>query len=221
MAKKIVIFILGYFVWLGLVMFVGMNFLNSALTDKVSPFNDTTGPIVFLIGALIIFGGPIVIFLLWFYHTPKWEKDLQISGTLAKAVVLEVKDTGIRTGGSRARNSGTPWWRVKLQVQPAGDSPFEVVMEKSANKLFMVQQGNTINVKYDPNNKKHVVIIQPEGQSFSASGFSYPTSNASYMQNGSQSRRDTTQQLLELVTLHQKGELTDVEFEAAKKKILA
>jgi hypothetical protein len=156
-----------------------------------------------------------VIFLLWFYHTPKWEKDLQISGTLAPALVLEVSDTGVRTGGSRSRNSGTPWWRVKLQVRPAGDAPFEVTMEKPATKLFGARQGSTINVKYDPDNKKHVVIVQPESQSFNVSGFTYSSSNRST------AGRDTAQLLLELVTLHQKGELTDAEFEAAKKKILA
>ena len=217
MAKKIVLFILGYFVWIGLILFVGMNYLDAALADKRSPFNATTGPLVFIIGAIIVFGAPIVIFLLWFYHAPQWEKDLQASGTLAAAVVVEVKDTGVRTG---SRYNGTPWLRVTLQVQPTSDMPFEVVLEKSANQLFGVRRDSKINVKYDPNNKKHVVIVQPESQSAQATGFAYATSNVIYTQNGPVPRRDMAQQLLELVKLHQEGELSDAEFEAAKKKLL-
>ena len=218
MAKKIVLFILGYFVWVGLILFVAMNTLDSALADKSSPFNATTGPLVFLVGALVVFGAPIVLFMLWFYHTPKWEKELQESGKLAPAVVLEVKDTGVRTG---SRYSGTPWLRVKLQVQPSGDMPFEVVMEKSGNQLFGVRQGSNINVKYDPDNKKHVVIVQAEGQFAPSAGFTQWPANVIYTQNGPTPRRDVAQQLLEMVKLHQQGQLSDSEFETAKKKLLA
>jgi len=212
MAKKIVLFILGYFVWVGLIGFVGMNTLNTALAGKSSPFTDTTGPIIFLIGALIVFGGPIVIFLLWFYHTPKWEKDVQATGTLAQALVLDVKNTGVYTG---SRYNGTPWWRVTLQVKPTSDMPFEVVLEKPADQFFMVHQGGTINIKYDPNNKKHVVLVKPEVQFASSTGFTY--SNINKQTSGG----NVAQQLIELAALHQQGELTDLEFEAAKKKLFS
>ena len=172
MAKKIVLFIVGYLVWISLITFVGINSINTSLVDKPSPFNDTTGPIVLIIGALIVFGAPIVIFLLWFYHTPKWEKEVQATGTLAPAVVLEVKNTGVYTG---SRYNGMPWWRVKLQVQPTADMQFEVVLEKPSDQFFMMRQGSKINVKYDPNNKKHVVLVQPESQFANTAGFAYST----------------------------------------------
>jgi len=218
LAKKIVLFIVAYIIWIGLIGLVGMNYLNTALADKVSPFNETTGPLVFLIGALIVFAGPIVAFMIWFYHTPKWEKDLQVSGTPASALVLEVKDTGVRTGGSRSRGTGTPWLAVKLQVQPGSEAPFQVMLEKSATHLFNVRQGAMVNVKYDPNNKKHVVVVQPDNQFANAAGVTYTPNELSDFFN--MKSKNMTQDLLELVTLHKRGELTDAEFEAAKKKLL-
>ncbi len=248
MAKKIVLFILGYFAWIGVIGFVGMNTLDTLFADKTSPFTATTGPIVFIIAALIVFGGPIVIFMFWFYHTPKWEKDIQTTGTLAQALVVDVKNTGVYTG---SRYNGTPWWRVTLQVKPTSDSSFEVVLEKSADQFFMVHQGSTINVKYDPNNKKHVVLVKPETQFGNNTGFASPsvkTPTVINMQNGNippefaqlinnalhqvgqqgnvvgnkqTSGGNVAQQLIELATLHKQGELTDTEFEAAKKKLFS
>ena len=115
----------------------------------------------------------------------------------------------------------------------------------------MVRQGSTINVKYDPNNKKHVVLVKPEVQFTSSTGFassSIKTPTIINMQNGNippdlaqiidnalhqvaqqgnvvvnkqSSGGNTAQQLIELATLHKQGELTDSEFEAAKKKLFS
>lgn len=248
MAKKIILFILSYFVWIGLLGFVGMNYLNTALTGKTSPFNGTTGPLVAIIGIMIVFAAPVILFLIWFYHTPKWEKDLQVTGTSAQADVLEVTNTGVYTG---SRYNGTPWLRVKLRVRPSGDMPFEITLEKSADKLMGIYEGAMVNVKYDPDNKKHVVLVKPDNQHVNGVGFTgsingRPTVinmrsgnvpaeyadliNTALNQMGQQGKvivngrsegSDLTAQLTELATLHKNGELSDAEYEAAKKKVLA
>jgi hypothetical protein len=247
MARKIIVFILGYFVWVGLLVFVGMDYLNKALIGKSSPFGIVSGLPVMIIGSMILFGAPIIIFLIFFFRTPKWEKDLQVNGTSAQADVLEVTNTGVYTG---SRYNGTPWLRVKLRVRPSGDAPFEYTLEKSADKLMGVYEGATVNVKYDPDNKKHVVLVKPEGQFVKGVGFNgfsgRPTvinmqsgnippqyadliNNAlnqagqqgKVVVNGQGASGNLTAQLTELATLHQNGALSDAEYEAAKKKILS
>ena len=95
------------------------------------------------------------------------------------------------------------------------------VADLTFGQLLMVRQGSQINVKYDPDNMKHVVILQPDSQSVNVTGFGYPTSTVIHMANGQPSGSTIAHQVIELAVLHQRGELSDAEFEAAKKKLFS
>jgi hypothetical protein len=218
MAKKIVAFVIGYMVLVGLFMY-GTNSFIKPFPGPFSSLNFINNPMLFMVGIMVVFVAPILLFLYWFYHTPKWEKDLQVTGIMATARVLEMKYAGFSTG---SKYNSTPWYRVKLQVQPSGDAPFEFVMEKSSAKLRGVYEGSTIHVKYDPNNKKHVVIAQASADSSSAfASFSYTAAPVIQMSGRKVSGSTLTQQLTDLSGMHQRGELTDEEFEAMKKQLLS
>jgi len=72
-------------------------------------------------------------------------------------------------------------------------------------------------VKYDPNNKQHVVILS---ESDNASSYAATPSSAKAYASGSPGA-EMARNLAELSHLHKSGELSDSEFEAAKKKLLS
>lgn len=80
--------------------------------------------------------------------------DVPPSGLLAKARIIEIKDTGSRVNYD-------PRVRIKLEVQPESGAVFqaETEMVVSVVDLPRLQPGATVSVKYDPENRAHVSLV--------------------------------------------------------------
>jgi hypothetical protein len=146
------------------------------------------------------------------------------NGKSAKATVLKVK-AGIYTteGGSSDGWGGTDITRYHytLQVQPDGEPPFEAKVVIRHNKLSGVEQGATVAVLYDPDDRSKVA-------------FDLASTKQQVEQEWADSIRgfqpvapqpapaiSAVDQLQKLADLRDRGALTQAEFEAEKAKILS
>jgi putative oligomerization/nucleic acid binding protein len=172
------------------------------------------GPLQLLsiVGYLVVILIPIWPFIKWMTAAPSWVKKVEADGKPATATILSVKNTGI------VINNTVAVVKLQLRVEPPNEAPFEVSLEKQFSMLTGLggySAGAHINVKYDPANKNHSVIISdPDGTS------DYRAKPRSAVAQASNSGSDVTQKLAELSKLHKSGELSDSEFAAAKKKLL-
>jgi hypothetical protein len=96
-----------------------------------------------------------------FRPTPGWVKQVRVQGQPAVAVVLadpqEVADLQ-RGGGYQGRDG---WIDVAARVEPASAAPFEAAMKcRLSQALFgMLAAGMKVNVRYDPQNKNRVLLV--------------------------------------------------------------
>jgi Short C-terminal domain len=154
-------------------------------------------------GYLVVILLPIWPFIYWMTAGPGWIKKVETDGKQATATILSVKDTGM------VINNTVAVIKLQLRVEPSNEAPFEVSLEKHISMITGLggyAASAQVKVKYDPDNKSHVVIVSepdtPTDDRVRPSGV------------------DVTQQLAELSKLHKSGELNDSEFAAAKKKLL-
>ncbi len=179
-------------------------------------------PVLFLAGYIVLILAPLWVFSKWQDRTPGWVKQVQADGKQATAMIVKVGDTGITINNTRREIL------VQLRVEPPDGEPFEVIQQKD---LFLFggggySEGEHLQVKYDPNNRKHVVILD---QSDAASSFGNASSSVS-ANSGYEERQfrreaksppaDLARDLADLSKLHQSGELSDSEYEDAKRQIL-
>ena len=75
------------------------------------------------------------------------------NGVAAPALVLKASDTGIRI------NYFNMVIKVTLRVMPKGEAPFEVTTEAFFQRIAPPIPGMTVYIKYDPNDKKSVVLL--------------------------------------------------------------
>jgi hypothetical protein len=247
MAKKVVLFMAFYLIWIAVFVAAIMSQLGNGVQSVDMILNyGANGTIALVVGSIVVCGAPIIIFLYFFYRTPRWEKEVQETGRTAPAQVLEVRNTGVGTG---SRYNPTMYYRLKLRVQPPGDEPFEATLEKPLSVFGVVSPGSVTQVKYDPNNKRHVVIAHEaaSGSGYASTGrrpvvittqgghasqdlmqFVEAAISQAERQTGGvapamsrSDNNDIAEQLMNLSELRRRGELTDSEFEAAKKKLLA
>ena len=200
---KVVVFILLYIVW-----------VMVALAGSFGIFTTSDGNVSFfaIIIYLVLIMIPVWLFTKWFNGTPAWVKKVEAEGKQAPATILSVKDTGMLI------NRTIEVIRVKLRVEPPNDAPFEVSQEKRISFLTGLggySAGAHVKVKYDPDNKNHVVIL---GESDTTPDYQARPSSASAEVFNANS--DVTHNLAELSKLHKSGELSDSEYAAAKKKLL-
>src|SRR5262249_32964125 len=104
---------------------------------------------------------------------------------------------------------------MRLRVEPRGESSFETSLDKLISWLAVPSVGEQLQVKYDPDNTKHIVILEDSNAAPVMSSTSY-SSASSY----SSPAKTIDQELSNLARLHQNGDLSDAEFEKAKKKLL-
>lgn len=205
MIKKILIFIPLYCVWVAAASYSIFG-LCSACLDP--------GPLQLLSIALylVIIMIPAWLFIKWVNAVPRWVKKVQADGKQATATILSVKDTGM------VINNTVALVKLQLRVEPPDEAPFEISQEKQISMITGLggySAGAQVMVKYDPDNKQHIIISDaalPARDRESSSSTVPETFNA---------KPDISQKLEELSKLHKSGELSDSEFAAAKKKLLS
>lgn len=121
--------------------------------------------------------------------------DLLYAGRRAPAVVLDVEDTGVTVNNN-------PRVRLRLRVEPKGETPFEVERKIVVSRLAIPRAGERLDVAYD--------LADPDKLTFRIGELTVDASSS-----------DRLEQLERLTRLHRDGALTDAEFAAEKARILA
>ncbi len=124
------------------------------------------------------------------------QSELVHAGRRAPAVVIDVKDTGTTINNQ-------PRVRLRLRVQPEGEPPFEVERKLLVSRLAIPRAGERVEVAYDPDDRERFTFRVPDLADDVARA---------------PSRLD---ELAKLAELRSSGVLTEEEFEAEKRRILA
>lgn len=124
------------------------------------------------------------------------QSELVHAGSRAPGVVIEVKDTGTTVNNQ-------PRVRLRLRVQPEGEPPFEVERKLLVSRLAIPRAGERVEVAYDPDDHDR---------------FTFRVADLANDGAGEPSRLD---ELAKLAELRGSGVLTEDEFEAEKRRILA
>jgi hypothetical protein len=205
MKNKILIFLPLYCVWVAAASYLMFGVCRACLDPGALQWLS----IVVYLGLILI---PIWPFMKWLNADPRWMKKVEADGQQATATILSVKNTGI------VINNTVALVKLRLRVETPDEAPFEVNQEKQISMLTGLgsySAGAHVKVKYDPDNKQHVVIL-----SDSDTPADYHAESSSAVAEAFNARPGVTQDLAELSKLHQRGELSDSEFAAAKKKLL-
>jgi hypothetical protein len=151
-------------------------------------------PLAFMLGAMGIGLIAYVIIINW---SPSWTRDVKDNGQKAMATVVNINDTSMDLG---RRNF---YVTLHLRVQPSNNVPFEISLDTRVSRVAIPRVGDTYMVKYDPENRDHLVLLDW----------------ANTISTGT-SRANMTQELTHLAELHRKGDLSDAEYAAAKRKLI-
>jgi hypothetical protein len=194
--------------------------------------------------ALIAIGVPAVLLPYLIQRTPGWQKSVLANGQSAPAVIRQIKDTGMRSGGGRGRAGGSQrFYELTLEVRPAGEAAFVVTFDQATDWRYRSwearQPGDAVLVKYDPRHPRHVVVTEttpPHGPSphpgapAHPPGHGHPPDQAHRLAQDHQpspefqaaaAPADLAGELERLSRLRDTGKLTAEEYGAAKRKLLA
>ena len=110
--------------------------------------------IPFVVG-LFLFALPIVGVAVWPHlnWTPRWMVALAQSGQVAPAVVV-ANEVLKGVGGYEGADL---WVTLPVRVTPAGANPFPTQLHCRLSRSFRLQAGQTITIRYDPNQPKRVI----------------------------------------------------------------
>lgn len=211
MILKILLFMVFYIFWVLAALFVVFGLMLAGQEPGVIP-----------LPAIIVYIVVIMIPVLLFNRSmgkPGWVKTVQVEGTLASAKVISVNYTGVRLNHRSI-------YRVKLRVEPRDAEAFEVSMEDTW--FGRPSAGSTIQVKYDPNHKQRVVMLDFSlvNSSVNRAGLDpelqalYDLESSMAHREGSSAKTNISDELANLARMHKNGDLSDAEFERAKQKLL-
>ena len=79
----------------------------------------------------------------------KW---LLHNGRDAEATIVRMKDTGLTVNNS-------PYVSFRLRVKPTDAAPFEAGLRAFVSRIAIPDVGDTVHVKYDPANPKHIIMV--------------------------------------------------------------
>ncbi|PKN35665.1 MAG: hypothetical protein CVU61_02250 [Deltaproteobacteria bacterium HGW-Deltaproteobacteria-19] len=107
----------------------------------------------------LIFLGVVLVSLLVFYlnarfmlkRDPEQERRL-INGTVAKAEVLAIEDTGLTMNND-------PMVALTLHVKPEYGSSFQVKANTLVSRVSIPRPGDVINVRFDPENPQKLIVV--------------------------------------------------------------
>ena len=145
-------FVLGYVVHIGLV-FVGFGFgLHFAPDLEKQPTLVGFG----LLALVVLIGLPPVLFSVISSRPSNAQKRLQSTGQLANAQILEVRDTGLSYGNPDLSFVVRLSFRVQPQLLPG----FEATLETQVSRVGVPQAGQSVMVRFDPNDLRKVVLSE-------------------------------------------------------------
>jgi hypothetical protein len=202
---KIFVFLPIYIIWL---MAFGFLLFGVCKPCYLGPSSIELLSMLIYVILLVI---PLRLFYLWVWAEPRWVKKVQSDGKQAIATILSIKNTGLVINNSIAVVN------LKLRIQPSDDAAFEISKEKEVSMIPGIKGysvGEQVKVKYDPNNKHHLVICETNIPS------NHYAESHSMGTDITYKRSEISDKLMELSKLHESGELSDSEFTAAKKKLL-
>ena len=105
-----------------------------------------------VIGILIVFG-----YVMWRLRGVTDAERIREQGLAAKATVLEVLDSKI----TMAKN---PLVKLRLEVKPDDRAPFEATTECFVPRVAIPRAGDTLAVKFDPDDPSRVALDQVPGK---------------------------------------------------------
>jgi uncharacterized membrane protein len=229
---KVLLFIAFYIFWVMGSLAVIFGVFTDPETQNISPL----AIVVYLVVILI----PVALFSKLLTGTPRWTKKVLAEGKSATATVISSKYAGYSI-------NRTYYNTLKLHIEPPDDTPFDFTVDKPDYEYGRMSTDTRLAVKYDPQHKKHVVIV---GSADSIRTMHYDdepkqpadwtddearktaarkASQAGHLQSKQAHNHDRTQlanapdigaELYKLAEMHKNGDLTDEEFDRAKKKIL-
>src|SRR5205085_6123916 len=85
------------------------------------------------------------------------KKKILSEGAQARAVVLNVQDTGMTINDN-------PRVKLTLQVQPEGDAPFEATKKATVSRVAIPSIGDTFWVRFDPADPQQIEFDEAKVQ---------------------------------------------------------
>jgi hypothetical protein len=146
------------------------------------------------------------------------EKLRDGGGRSARATILKAKKRWYSSGMSSNLGS-VQYYRLKLRVEPDGEPAFEADADANSNYLgILFEEGATLRVLYDPEDHSEVAVDQQAGvaEMLEEAKAAKDPDTGSVAHTAS----DPIDKLKELADLHDRGALTDAEFETQKAKLL-
>jgi hypothetical protein len=175
-----------------------------------------TGPVA-VMGLVVLVVGPVPALLHLFDRAPRWQKEVRRAGRLAPAQVLWVKDTGVSTS---LGSEGSFYFDLKVRVTPPDEPPFDADLEILASRLGASSLGEVIMVRYDPADRRRIVLVMGTGAAPVPRGAMHDLSALMHVMSGGRIGA-LVSQLNELEDRHRSGALSEHEFQVARKTLLA
>jgi hypothetical protein len=167
------------------------------------------------------------------------EQKLRHKGTAALATVVEVLSRHTQhQSNDLGQGRDSSLVKVRLRVEPEGEPAFEVTTDAWLPGTEGTSEGMMVPVLYDPKDHDKLVIDQREEawgpavrantqlrmqahRAEKAQGpVPIPSSAYGLPSTGALSKPDPIDQLTRLADLHDRGALTDEEFDAQKRRLL-
>lgn len=227
-----IFFLLG---GVGLTGIGALSPVTSFLDANSSADSDPAGGVLQLIG--VIWTGTAILLIaigLLITRAGSRDSDLQRTGIRAPATIDSVETTGVILNNV---NAGI---RLAVTVQPPGGGEFEASIKTYVPLNDLPQSGDLILVAYDPGRADRItavgapgisigggrVLVAPDGTPLSvarqarAAAAAATGAGAGAAIPPDEDDLSPVEQLEKLASLHEKGLLTDSEFQAGKYKIL-
>jgi Short C-terminal domain len=202
----LLIWIVGYLAQIGVFLVITMkahggSFVGWMIASLVPWSANWAAPISpwWLIACAAI----VVGYSWWFYRSIARGQALQRDGVPARGVVLKVQKPVMNVVVNSAYIRRTLLLRIE---RDDGVPPYETKYKGLFELGDVPEPGSVLRLRVDPADPRHVEAVNSGGES------SYPPA--------AHSSDSITEQLHRLAELHRRGDLTDAEFTAAKRRIL-
>jgi Short C-terminal domain len=203
----LILWIVGYLAQIGVFLVISLKtsgaggFLGWVIASLVPWSANWAAPLApwWLIACVAI----VVGYSWWFYRSLSRSRSLQRGGVPARGVVLKVEKPLMNVVINNVYIRRT----LLLRIERAdGVAPYEAKFKGTFMLGEIPDAGSVLRLRVDPANPCHFEAVKDCGESH----YEPPTPSSDTI----------TDQLQQLAELHRRGDLTDAEFAAAKRRIL-